>query len=281
MNLLNHCIFVWAVPLLSSSGPLPEAVPRPPVFRLPLVPLLQGINGLQLVSLASGCVSCQGLGLSSSSYFRLFLGCLPLWYSLVPVLRGLLWSAYRSVSHGAMVLRDVSLTKCSFSFVQSQPWVGLFSSYENLTLPLGVHILFILLASASLVYLLRWVVRVVSRCLAASSDSDTGSLLYFLESFLFIAPFWSSDSWLTSLCVALILTSNLRLHGGYCPLLLLHLLAKYLKDHCSYGLHQLIGLCDGPFTSCSRLSEGTLYLSLGKGPRRLQVSRLSVIFHLR
>ena len=134
----------------------------------------------------------------------------------------LLWSALRSTSHGALVLCDASLShilfQCCLVSALGASFLILLPCHCEYSLDSSVkNILFIFLASASLVFLLRQVTRAVTCWFAVSSASSMESLFYFLDSFLFIAPFWSSDSWLTFLCAALILASNLLL-GEYCLL---------------------------------------------------------------
>ncbi len=100
-------------------------------------------------------------------------------------------------------------------------WLVVISLPLRITLAVSGNILFILLASTSLVHFFNRVARAVSLCLAVLSASAIKSLLYFLGAPLFtMFPFCSSASWLTSLRVALILASNRLFHGGYCLLCL-------------------------------------------------------------
>lgn len=82
--------------------------------------------------------------------------------------------------------------------------------------------------------------------------------------------------------VALILASSLLLHGKYCGLRV-YLVAKHLQDHCCCGVRPLLAriVCSTAFTSSSRISEGTLPLSLDNRPQVFQVSSLVMIFTLK
>lgn len=153
--------------------------------------VLLGVYGELTVSLPSRCGSRQAPLQSSFSFLRLCLGCMPLWGTLVLVLRDCCFQILdpTAMRHYHCVMSHPLLSQCCSVSALGGSILLLFPQHWEYTLNDVVQItMFILLDFATWEYILRQVTRTLSCCLAISRAPGMVMLLYFYGGSFFITP---------------------------------------------------------------------------------------------